>query len=371
MDVAMKDSSVQSFYLGVERQFFRDILLRVNYQGSLGRHLPVLQDLNRYDGEAYNSTLSLTPPNPLYNGFNYRSNSVNSNYNSMVTELQKRYRRGLQFQFSFVWSRLMDYDSEVFGAASVTGSQPFYYLSDAQPRLQYGPGAFDHQKNFKLIFTYEIPFFKTQRGFLGRALGGWQLSGFYQGYSGHPLYVYNGRVRFKGNSLDANRVPENIGGDYNLDGVANDRPDFIGSRAGVVYSNNNPADGYFTDNNPIGCGFSGANSTNVADCNAAFGVITPNTLFINPPGTGVRFGTLGRNLFRGPWYHGLDGAVLKNFKVKERIKAQFRLEALNLMNHPNFDGVDTNLNDSSFGKAQYEVGTSVARSLQLGLRIVF
>jgi hypothetical protein len=370
MDVAMKDSSIQSFYMGVERQLFRDILLRVSYQGSLGRHLPVVENLNRYDGEAYNSTLAAIPPNPLYNGFNYRSNSVTSNYNSMVTELQKRFSRGLQLQFSFTWSRLMDYNSDLFAGETTTGafSQPYFYVSNSQQSLEYGPGAFDHQKNFKFIFTYELPFFKKQRGFLGHALGGWQLSGFYQGYSGHPLEVYNGRPRFAGNSLDANGVPENLGGDYNLDGVYNDHPNFTGSSVSAAYSHNNPADGIFTDNNPIGCGSPGGKSTNVADCNAAYGVITPNILFINPAGTGARFGTLGRNLFRGPWYNRVDGALMKNFKVTEQIKAQFRFDALNLMNHPNFDQIDTNLNDSGFGKAQFDAGP---RSLQLGVRIVF
>jgi hypothetical protein len=144
MDVALKDSSVQSFYLGVERQFFQDILLRVSYQGSLGRHLPVILDLNRYDGEAYNSTLSVTPPNPLYSGFNYRSNSVTSNYNSMMTELEKRFSRGLQLKFSFVWSRLMDYNSEVFAAFSTTGfaSQPNNFIRVCgadQPIAETGP----------------------------------------------------------------------------------------------------------------------------------------------------------------------------------------------------------------------------------------
>jgi hypothetical protein len=85
---------------------------------------------------------------------------------------------------------------------------------------------------------------------------------------------------------------------------------------------------------------------------------------------------LGRNLFRGPWFNGLDGALMKNFKITEAVKAQFRFEALNLLNHPNFDGIDTNLNSGSFGKAQlliYNGGTggAISRRLQLGLRIIF
>ncbi|HKE26522.1 MAG TPA: TonB-dependent receptor [Bryobacteraceae bacterium] len=376
MDVHMKDSSVQNYYLGIERQLARNYLLRVSYQGSMGRHLSQLMNLNRYDGSEYNATLSTanSRPNPLYSGFNYRANNLDSSYNSLVTEVQKRFSSGLQFQFSFTWSRLMDEGSDLFSGSTTTGgySQPFYLISNNYPGLDYGPGAFDHQKNFKANFTYELPLLKNNKGLAGKLLGGWQLSSFYQGYSGHPIDVYMGRGRVVGNAKDANGFPENIGGDYNLDGVAHDRPDPIANGgANSYYSNASPADGIFKDNNLIGCGFPGAKSTNIASCNANYGVSTPNSLFVNPPGYGVHYGTLGRNLFRGPWFNGFDAALLKNFGITERVKLQLRLDALNLDNHPNFDGITTNLNSGNFGKAQLLVGNAPSRRLQLGGKIYF
>lgn len=376
MDVHMKDSSTQNYYLGVERQFFHDFLLRVNYGGSMGHHLSQLMNLNRYDGQNYNTNLSTSNPgrpNKLYSGFNYRANNLNSNYNSMVTEVQKRFSHGLQFQFSFNWSRLMDSGSDLFTGSTVQGgsSQPYYFVSNSHPGLEYGPGAFDHQKSYKVVFTYEVPFFKDQKGIVGHALGGWQLSGFYQGYSGHPIEVYSNRTRFRGNARDANGFRENIGGDYNLDGVANDHPNFVGTNASAVYSGVSPADGIFTDNNLIGCGYAGMQSTNLQACNDNYGVGTPNALFTNPPGTGPRFGTLGRNLFRGPGFNGLDGALMKNFKVTEMVRVQFRFEALNVDNHPNFDYLNSNLNSGGFGKSGGLVGQAISRRLQLGIRIMF
>jgi hypothetical protein len=175
--------------------------------------------------------------------------------------------------------------------------------------------------------------------------------------------------RFVGNALDPNGIPENLGGDYNLDGLKNDLLDFVGGNVSSAYSHANPADGIFKDNNPIGCGFSGARSTNIADCNASYGVVTPNSLFVNPPGTGVRFGTLGRNVFYGPWYNELDAGLFKNFQVTERVKMQFRAEGINLPNHPNFDAIDANLNSGTFGKAQIQ--SNAPRRIQLGLRILF
>jgi hypothetical protein len=375
MDVHMKDSSVQSHYVSVERQFLRDFLLRVSYQGSMGRHLSQLMNLNRYDGSEYNPTLSTSGryPNPLYTGFNYRANNLNSHYTSMISEVQKRFSNGVQFQFSFTWSKLMDEGSDLFSGSTTSGgySQPFYFVSNNHPEFAYGPGAFDHQKNFKVVFTYELPFLKSQQGLIGHVLGGWQLSGFYQGYSGHPIDIDVSRPRYVGNAKDPNGYPENIGGDYNLDGLTNDHPNFVGSGAASAYSGYSPADGIFTDNRRIGCGYPGAQSTNIAACNAAYGISTPNSLFQNPAGYGVRYGTLGRNVFRGPWFNGLDASLLKNVKFTERVKLQLRFEALNLMNHPNFDGITTNLNSGTFGKAQILVGNAPSRRLQLGARFSF
>ena len=252
-------------------------------------------------------------------------------------------------------------------------------MSNAHKGLEYASGGFDHRHALKFLFSHELPVMREQRGMLGKIAGGWQITGFYQGYSGHPIEIFSSRARFKGNARDANGFLENVGGDYNLDGLANDHPDFMGVNTTGYYSNQSPADGIFADNNPIGCGSPGAQSTNTADCNAAFGVTTPNLFFVNPPGTGVRFGRLGRNVFHGPWFNGFDAGLFKNFQVSERWKLQFRAEALNLPNHPSFDGISGDLNSASnFGKAQCTVGdancpaaTAPARRFQLGMRLLF
>ena len=386
MDVALKDSSSQNFNLTVERQIGQSYLLRVGYQGSLGRNLANLMNLNRYDGDAYNSTLTPRLPNALYNGFNYRANNGSSNYNALVTEFQKRYANGLQFQLGYTWSKLLDYGSDLFAGESTTGSysQPYYFITNTNQRNEYGPGAFDHTHSAKANFVYDLPFLRGNKTLLEKTLGGWQVSGFYQAYSGPPLEIFLSRSRYQGNvTYPGTNVPENLGGDYNLDGTANDRPLYIGS--GSPYSNYSPADGIFTDNHPIGCGFAGAQSTNIAACNANYGVKTPNALFVNPSGGAIRYG-MGRNAFRGPWYNNFDVAVSKTFGLTERIRMQIRADAVNVLNHPNFGGIQTNLNSGQFGRAQYLVGNGgiynpttgggswsngIARRFQFGARLSF
>ena len=372
MENNLKDASYQNFNLGIEHQLAPNTLLRVNYLGSLGHHLPVLMNENRYDGDAYNSTLTPVLPNVLYTGFNYRADSVSSNYNALTVEVQKRLSKGLHFQTGYTWSHLLDRDSELFSSSTVQGGssqQSWAFVSNAHQNLAYGNGAYDHRHSIKILFTYEIPFMRQQQGILGKIAGGWQMSGFFQGYSGHPISVNNQRSRFAGNALDPNGIPENLAGDYNLDGLKNDLPDFVGGNVSSVYSHVSPADGIFKDNNPIGCGFAGAKSTNIADCNAAYGVVTPNTLFVNPVGTGIRYGRLGRDVFFGPWYNELDAGLFKNFQVTERVKMQFRAEGINLPNHPNFDAIDANLDSGTFGKAQIQ--SNAPRRIQFGLRILF
>jgi hypothetical protein len=184
--------------------------------------------------------------------------------------------------------------------------------------------------------------------------------------------------------LDQNGVPYNIGGDYNLDGVLNDHPDFIGSGVGSVYSGASPADGIFVDNNQIGCGEAGLPSTvaNIGACNSRYGVATPSTLFGNPayPGGSTpyeRFGNLGRGVFRGPRFQQLDVALSKTFNLTETLKLRFQANAQNVLNHPDFECVDANLRSAKFGKAQclaqslQGLGAPIARVMSLGLRLAF
>jgi len=404
MDVNLHDSSGQNFYLGVEREFFGGLLLSAKYSGSLGRHLPMLENYNRVDGIGYNNTLAPNRPNPVYTGFNYRSNSVSSNYNSLIVEAQKRMGHGLQFQTGYTYSKLLDVNSELFAGCSTIGglTAPYYYISNALPKLNYARGAEDHRHAYKFNVTYEMPFFKAEKGFVGHVLGGWSLGSFLQFYSGHPVDVIDGRTRFRargaGNALirDANGIPINLGGDYNLDGVTNDHPIFIGSNLNSVYSGANPADGIFTDNNIMGCGASWipATVTDIAACNVRFGVPgacvaanpptsacpvtsvgTPNSLFVTPgyPSSGPgfeRFGTLGRNVFHGPRLVNMDLGVHKTFKLTETANLRFSAEAQNLANHPNFDGVQGNLASGRFGQAELLVGTR-SRIMSLSLRLAF
>jgi hypothetical protein len=464
MDQNMKDSSSQNFYLGLERQLFGGLLLRASYQGSLGRHLAMLENYNRVDGQAYyrnmvqlasgaattpipNSTLSSIRPNDLYTGFNYRSNSVSSNYNALVLEAQKHIGHGLEFQTGYTYSKLLDVNSELFAGCSTVGAQtaPYYYLNNAKQKLSYGRAAFDARHAYKFNVIYELPFLKSQKGFVGRALGGWTVSSFFQLYAGHPIDVFMGRSRIRSRSFtpllgvepngsictksnftlpdslgpggtpipgcrvtikDQNGVPYNIGGDYNLDGVLNDKPVFLGSSIGSVYSGASPADGIFKDNGRIACseaGVPGYVNLEASSTACGTGVTNPdgsvtfvpfgNSLFGNPdyPTSATpyeRYGTLGRDVFQGPRFVQMDASINKTFKLTERMNLRLSLQAQNVLNHASFDCIDSNVGSSTFGKAQClaqsgaggqssttvftgGIGLPTSRVMSIGLRLAF
>ena len=419
MDIHMHDSSTQNYYFGVEHQFLKDFLFRVNYQGAMGRHLPMLENYNRFDGIGYGvvspTSLSTVRPNPLYSGFNYRSNSVSSNYNSLVAEVQKRFSGGLQFQTGYTFSKLLDVNSELFagctGVSLTANTAPYYYISNNRPRLSYGRAGFDHRHAFKFNLTYDLPFMKAEKGFAGHVIGGWQIGSLYQFYAGHPIDVTTARTRVAAKTrvaaggiepngstcvpkapattcnvfiLDQNGVVYNIGGDYNLDGVLNDHPVFTGSSLGSVYSGGSPADGIFTDNNRIACGEAGLPAafplSNAVGGNCPPSGAATNSLFANPayPGGATpfeRLGTLGRNVFVGPRFQQLDMSLSKNFKLTEVAKLRFQVNAQNVLNHPSFDCINSSLNSSTFGKAlclaQSGRGVPKSRIMSVGLRLSF
>ena len=80
------------------------------------------------------------------------------------------------------------------------------------------------------------------------------------------------------------------------------------------------------------------------------------------------FGNLSRNAFRQPAYYDVDAAVTRIFPIHERLALNIRLEAFNLLNHPNFNGFTTALNSSTFG---YATTAQPARIFQLAGKLTF
>jgi hypothetical protein len=107
-----------------------------------------------------------------------------------------------------------------------------------------------------------------------------------------------------------------------------------------------------------------SNARAVAINNELLNGVDPSTLV-----SSFTYGTLGRNILRGPGRINTDVALSKHFRLfGEKLDAELRADAFNIFNHAEFSNPDTNIGDPSFGQIS---STSDPRILQLALHLKF
>jgi hypothetical protein len=214
-----------------------------------------------------------------------------------------------------------------------------------EPQNTHNPGAergnngpdFRHQ--FSSAWSYELPIgpnkrFLASNGPVRWFVGGWQLNGIVSMYSGQaftPLLSFD---------------PTNTGS-----GAA--RPDIIGD----PYNFSNAASaGCPSNRQSLSCWYNPA----------AFAVpqLAPGQTFA------TLFGNARRGILRGPAQYNVDFSVFKNFKVSEDFNLQFRAEAFNLFNTPQF-GLPYNAVDATGLAGSISSTVHAPRQLQLALKLSF
>jgi outer membrane receptor protein involved in Fe transport len=305
---------IQQWSVDLQREIGRDFMVALGYYGSKGTHLPGIVDLNEVApgdavaagiiaaGTQVNSTAVTARLNAVrpFKGFvavNTIQNWFNSNYNSMQLSADKRFKRGSLIRLSYTFSHaLTDNQSD-----RSTAPQSFYNRA-----ADYGPSQLDRRQILSVNYVYELPFFRTQTGFVGKALGGWQFSGISSFNAGSPFTVTSsgtdpGALGFLGTSASGGR------------------PDLI-AKASLIPSARTRLQWF----NPL-----------------AFALVP----------TGVtRPGNSPRGVIVGPGYQKWDMTLSKRFKFTERMDLQFRAEAYNVFNHTNFLGLSTAFGGATFGQ---------------------
>ena len=121
----------------------------------------------------------------------------------------------------------------------------------------------------------------------------------------------------------------------------------------------------YASQRPNATGVSAATSGSLED--RLGGYINPAAFSQAPIGT---FGNVARTIsLRGPGQVNWDVSIFKDVILKEKLKCQFRMEALNATNTPLFAAPSTSFGSSSFGKITSQV--NFARQLQMALRFSF
>jgi hypothetical protein len=258
-------------------------------------------------------------PNPLYTSNLLISNDAESWYDGIEFSWDKRVSRGLQFQVAYTFSNSEDTTSEAtfVGAGDSNQQGPNDKYSRAKSR-------FHTPHRFTLNGSYRLPFFESERGFLGQALGGWMISGVVKIISGTPFTVTSPAA------------------DLEFDGFSESRPVLL-------------------DPSVLGA--------HVNDRNTAQQVL-PASAF-----RAVGFGDtidmlVPRNAFYGDGLERVDLALSKTFQMPwPGHTLGVRFEAFNALNHVQF-GFPTTLDvtSSTFGLLNGVATSYSPRTLQLVLR---
>jgi hypothetical protein len=198
---------------------------------------------------------------------------------------------------------------------------------------------------FIASYVYDLPFYKNQQGFVGKVLGGWEISGITTVQTGQSLSITQGS-----DPLAAVTVPYSVG-------------------ACTISASTTSCPLY-----PGGLGMTRSGSTvqiRADQIGNASGPKTAARFFNTAAFTDAvgHFGTSPVGAIYGPGLQVWDISLIKNIRFAERVALQLRLETFNTFNHGNPSTVDTNVDDgASFGTVN---GWHDPRNVQIGAKVNF
>ena len=318
----------QRWSVGFQRELPFNVVMDVSYVGSKGTKLFINEDAN----PLVRPELRVTPPgvttglqnrlDNLQGARTVRTNGGSSSYNAGQIEVRRRFANNFTLTGAYTFSKLISNADEVFGIG--IGSNTSFFAIPAilgGERNDRAVSSFDRTHRASFTYVIESPFFKNQQGFVGKLLGGFQLSGVTILESGVPFTVFNG---------------------FDADGVGGglDRPTFNpngqrGVRAVPQVNAQNFITGYINPEIIIGTTPSGSPIFAPIDPNTAQFIVNP-TYIPGLAGSVVRTSNLGRNSERSFGLNGTDLTVLKRTRFSESISIEARAEFFNAFNHPQF-----------------------------------
>jgi Carboxypeptidase regulatory-like domain/TonB-dependent Receptor Plug Domain len=312
----------------VEREMPWHSLLSVAYVGSHGLHLQRQADINQPTSAtvAANPGVNLDALRP-YKGFGsirQSSGVATSQYKSLQIGWTRPFTKGLLFSLAYTLSKSMDSGSNVRDVVPNTYDTSFLW----------GPSEFDARNNVVASFLYKLPIFSNQKGFAGQVLGGWEVSSLLQFQSGSPCSVA-GSNDYAGVGLDSN-FGCGVNGQY---WVKNGDPKILGNFGSAGW----------------------------------FATTAGGSPIFTPPPAGTFNTQLVRDIIYQPGFNNWNFGLFKSFPIRESMGLQFRAEAFNFLNHPNWGGssgggVNFNPTSSTFGEV---TNKGSERNIQLSLRFYF
>ncbi|HWB96044.1 MAG TPA: carboxypeptidase regulatory-like domain-containing protein [Bryobacteraceae bacterium] len=295
---------IQSITLGVQREVIRNLAVDAGYDGKLSRHLEDTVNVNqaRYipGVDAAGNPLStlantdarrILVPN-IYQKINMIQSGGNAAYHSFQLSVKYRSERFTTL-LAYTYSKSIDTGQSI----SVQG---VVHQSNLNLNGDRGLSDFDRRQVLRWSWVYALPRFRKQPVF-DLIASGWELSGLTSVSSGPPFNVVSGR-------------------DNSLTGVGNDRPNVVGNWELPGGRSRGDQIAQYFNTTAFAANLSG------------------------------QLGNLGRNVLIGPGLSNTDIAVMRNFRISERFRLQFRSEFFNIFNQVNFNPPVATLTSSAFGR---------------------
>jgi hypothetical protein len=297
----------------VERELPLHTTVEVGYVGRRALHNQRKRNINQLQPGAIQANPGVNSnalrPYLGYGPIGIAENSGRSQYHGLQISVQRRVADGLHAGVGYTFSRTMD------NSSTLTDVLPNAYDDSAYWSIS------DLDRPHVLIanWIYELPILRERSGWAARALGHWEVTGVYQFQSGSPFSVRS-----------------------------ND--DFAG----------------------VGPGSGNQFWNLVGDPTIAQTPFTTTAAWFNPaafarPAAGT-FGVQARNALRNPHTWNLDMGLRKAVPIQGTNRIEFRVEAFNVLNHPNWSGANSNPTSGSFG---FVTGKTGERVIQLATKYSF
>ncbi len=285
----------------------------------------------------------------LSSGVGVNASIGHGNYNAGFVSLKMNDWHGVTLQQNFTYSKALGTGAFVQATSEYTPNDPFNLDN------MYGYQGFDRKFVYNVFIVYAPPFYRSQKGLMGRVAGGWTISPIFTAGSGLPLYCNT--------QTDAQAY---------------------GSADGINFFNNEQCTNAsrVTQGSSVHNGVAGGtdafgNSIASQDCKAgsclnvfsdpvaSFGQFRPPILGVDTRRDGAGLGPI-----RGLPYWNIDLSVKKNLKISERFSAEVQFLFLNVLNHVVFANPTLDLSATdSWGVINSQGNTP--RQMEFGLRLRF
>lgn len=319
----------QQWNFNIQREIAKDWLFEISYTGSKGTHLLAryednysppgpgnLNDKRPYKSIELPGTGIITSPlGPLF-GYHNNSNSI---YHAMIARIEKRFSNGFTLLSSYAWSKTI---GDTCGNAAVGDVAGCGFQDTRNMRAERSVDNQDIPHRFVLSGIYEVPFGRGKQfgaashPVVNALLGNWSTGTIITWAAGEPY-----SITVPGN-------PANIG-----DRLIVNRPNLVGQPYAITRTLQRDFD------------------TTAFVANGQY-----------------QLGNLGRNTMRNRPDFAWSQSLMKDFRLIERMRLQFRAEAFQFTNTPRFNQPGQSFGVAGFGTI---TGAETPRNLQLGLKLIW